>query len=91
MSKHSDKEARIISAYLSGINEVTYQGFKPTGGNHYSHQFEFGGTRIKYSHGGQRPTDPAEDFISDARKGISKILRATNREAVAVAWEDAVR
>jgi len=90
MSKHSDKEARIVAKYLEQRDSVEYEGFTEANG-HYVHNILFQGQRVSYSHGGQRPNDSKSIFINDAERGVMRKLVQTNRAALADQWRNSAK
>ena len=86
MSRHSDREARLVASYLES-QDVEYQGYTLRN-THYTHAFTFQGERVSYSHGSQRPSAPATVVERDAERGIAASLTNTQRQHLADLWRN---
>jgi len=89
MSKHSDREARIVRAYLRDQPGVNYVECVMSNG-HYIHMIEFNGERVTYTHGGSRPNERDAVFVRNARSGVQSSMIRTRRQALADQWAGTV-
>jgi hypothetical protein len=86
MSRHSQREQRIVAAYLEQRDGVEYSRVVFRNG-HYHHEFSYHGETGRYSHGGQRSSTPTGAMERDIERGVSSFFRATRRDGVADQWD----